>query len=135
MKQNSEKNWYIFDASKLVLGRLSTQVADILRGKNKTTFANNTDGGDYVVVINAAKVKLTGNKENQKRYYKHSGYIGNLKEKTLPEMRAKNPEQIVIHAVTGMLPDNKLREGFLKRLKVYPGANHPHVNVKFINQE
>jgi len=132
---NENREWYLFDANKKVVGRLATQIADLLRGKNKPNFMPNIDQGDYVVVINADKVILTGNKEDQKRYYKHTGYIGNLKIKTVAEIRESDPEYILKHAVTGMLPDNKLRDGFLSRFKIYAGSKHPHQNIKFVNQE
>jgi len=132
---NQNREWYIFDAKNEVLGRLSTKVADILRGKKKVSFANNTDDGDYVVIVNADKIVLTGKKEEQKRYYKHTGYIGNLKTYTVPELRAKKPTKIIENSVYGMLPKNKLRDDFMKRLKVYAGKDHPHVNIKFINQD
>jgi len=131
---NQDRKWYLINAEDAILGRISTEIADILRGKKKTSFANNADNGDYVVVINAKKVKLTGNKENAKRYYKHTGYIGNMKTTTVPELREKKPEQILIHSVEGMLPKNKLQKEFLKRLKIYPGSEHPHQNIKFVNK-
>lgn len=134
MTLNNSK-WHIFDANNQILGRLSTQIADLLRGKGKTTFLNRNDNGDFVVVINAEKIVLTGKKEEQKRYYKHTGYIGNLKTVTVPEMREKKPEEIIRHAVMGMLPKNKLRDNFIKRLKIYKGESHPHQNAKFVNQE
>lgn len=133
--ENQNRKWYIFDAKDEVLGRLSTQAANILRGKGKTDFSNNGDCGDYVVIINAEKIVLTGNKEEQKRYYKHTGYIGNLKTKTVSELRDKYPTEIIKHSVLGMLPKNKLQDRFMKRLKVYAGKEHPHQNVKFINQK
>ena len=135
MKTNKEQNreWYLFDAKDQVLGRLSTQIADILRGKKKVNFTNNSDTGGYVVIINAEKIRLTGRKEEQKRYYKHTGYIGNLKIKTVKELRESKPEVIILHAVGGMLPKNKLKNVFIKRLKVYAGTNHPHLNAKFVN--
>ena len=135
MIANNERKWFIFDAENKVLGRLSTEIATLLRGKNKVDFMNHKDGGDYVVVINAEKVVLTGHKEDQKRYYKHTSYIGNLKTKTVPELRAKNPEFIIEHSVLGMLPKNKLQDEFMKRLKIYKGNSHPHQNIKFANQE
>lgn len=133
MENNNSKNWYLFDASGYKLGRLSTEVANFLRGKRKTNFANNKDEGDYVVVTNATKILLTGKKEEQKVYYKHTGYIGNLKKTTYLELKESNPEEIIRKAVYGMLPKNKLRDGFLSRLKVYANDSHPHGNVKFIN--
>ena len=131
---NEQRKWHLIDASEAILGRTATQIADLLRGKKKTSFAMNLDCGDYVVVINAEKVKLTGKKEEQKRYYKHTGYIGNLKTKTVPELREKTPDKIIYNAVYGMLPGNKLRDEFLSRLKIYKGSKHPHQNVKFTNR-
>ncbi len=137
MNQNNkiERKWYFFDAKDEVLGRLSTKAATILRGKNKVEFENYLDCGDYVVIINAKKVKLTGKKEEQKRYYKHTGYIGNLKTTTVPELRESKPEQLIINSVYGMLPSNKLRDDFMSRLKVYGEGKHPHVNIKFEGQD
>jgi large subunit ribosomal protein L13 len=135
--QNSitqNRDWYIFDAEDLVLGRLSTEIADLLRGKKKISFRNNLDVGDFVVVINAEKIVLTGKKEEQKNYYHHTGYIGNLKTVSLSELREKHPEEIIKRAVSGMLPKNKLKKDFLQRLKVYAGKNHPHQNAKFVNE-
>lgn len=131
---NQDRKWYLIDAEDAILGRISTQIAILLRGKDKTSFSNNSDSGDYVVVINAKKVKLTGHKEEEKRYYKHTGYLGHLKVNTVPELKEKKPEEIIIHSVTGMLPKNKLQKEFLKRLKVYPGNEHPHQNIKFVNK-
>ncbi len=133
-KSSQNREWYLIDAKEQILGRISTGIADILRGKNKASFGSNKDVGDCIVVVNAEKVKLSGNKENQKRYYKHTGYIGNLKVKTLAELRKTRPEEIIRHSVYGMLPKNKLREDFIARLKIYAGANHPHKNIKFKNQ-
>jgi len=136
MTTNSPKNdkkWYLFDAKDIVLGRLATEAADLLRGKKKVEFMSNIDCGDYVVVINAENVILTGRKEEQKRYYKHTGYIGNLKTQTVPLLRKNNPEKIIEHAIEGMLPKNKLQKQFLSRLKVYAGGKHPHVNISFEN--
>jgi len=133
--ENEKRNWYIFDAKDQILGRLATQIADLLRGKKKSNFAPNADNGDYVVVVNAEKVALSGRKEDQKRYYKHTGYLGNLKTFTVPELRKDNPEMIISHAVAGMLPKNKLQDDFMSRLKIYSGAKHPHQNIKFINQD
>ena len=132
-QSNENRKWYFFDAKDYVLGRLSTEIAVLLRGKNKIEFANNLDCGDYVVIVNAEKIQLTGKKEEQKRYYKHTGYIGNLKETNVPELRAKKPEQIILRAVMGMLPKNKLQDLFMARLKVYKGSTHPHPNIKFEN--
>jgi large subunit ribosomal protein L13 len=120
------RSWYVVDAADVPLGRLATQVAQILRGKHKPTFAPHVDGGDYVVVVNAAAVAVSGSKELDKRYYRHSGYPGGLTELTLGEMRAKHPERIVERAVRGMLPKNKLGRQVIKKLKVYAGPDHPH---------
>ena len=132
---NENRNWYIFDAKDRVLGRLATEIADLLRGKKKSNFAPNVDNGDFVVVVNAEKVVLTGRKEDQKKYYKHTGYLGNLKTYTVPELRKDHPEKLLQNAVYGMLPKNKLQDLFMGRLKVYAGSKHPHVNAKFKNQE
>lgn len=128
-----EKDWYLFDAKDKVLGRLATEIATLLRGKNKPGFLPNVDNGDHVVVLNSNKVVLTGKKEEQKRYYKHTGYLGNLKTYTVPELREKHPEEIIKHAVRGMLPKNKLADIFMNRLDIYSEDTHPHQNVKFKN--
>lgn len=129
--KNIEKEWYLFDADGQVVGRLATQIANILRGKNKPTFAANTDNGDYVVVINAEKIVFTGNKSEQKRYYKHTGYLGNLKTFTVDDIKKAHPGQILSHAIEGMLPHNKLSKVFMSHLKIYAGDIHPHQNIKF----
>ena len=120
------RDWVIFDASDKVLGRLATKIADKLRGKDKPTFTPHVDGGDFVVVINAEKVKITGNKADQKKYYKHSLYPGGLREKSYKEVLENNPERIIENAVKGMLPKNKLGKSIFKKLKVYSGSEHPH---------
>ena len=120
------RNWVVFDASDRVLGRFATKIADKLRGKDKPTFTPHVDGGDFVVVINAEKVKVTGKKSDQKKYYKHSLYPGGLKEKSYKEILESNPERIVENAVKGMLPKNKLGKSIIKKLKVYSGSEHPH---------
>ena len=120
------RDWFIFDASDKVLGRLATKIADKLRGKDKPTFTPHVDGGDFVVVINADKVKVTGNKASQKKYYKHSLYPGGLKEKSYKDVLQDNPEKIIENAVKGMLPKNKLGKSIIKKLKVYRGSEHPH---------
>ena len=135
VKTQQNREWYIFDAKEKILGRLSTEVADILRGKKKVDFDKAVDSGDCVVIINAEKIVLTGNKEESKRYYKHTGYIGNLKTFTVPELRKTKPEQILKHAIYGMLPKNTLRDQKIKRLKIYAGTTHPHQNIKFINSK
>ena len=120
------RNWVVFDASDRVLGRFATKIADKLRGKDKPTFTPHVDGGDFVVVINAEKVKVTGKKSDQKKYYKHSLYPGGRKEKSYQEVLHNNPERIIENAVKGMLPKNKLGKSMFKKLKVYRGSEHPH---------
>ena len=121
-----ERSWVIFDASDKVLGRFATKIADKLRGKDKPTYTPHVDGGDFVVVINAEKLKVTGNKAEQKKYYKHSLYPGGLIEKSYKEVLEKSPERIIENAVKGMLPKNKLGKSMIKKLKVYSGSKHPH---------
>ena len=126
-----ERKWHLIDAAEApTLGRLSAKIATLLSGKNKATFTPHTDGGDFVVVINAEKVKVTGNKEEDKMYYRHSGFPGGLKEASLKELREKNPAMIIEKAVYGMLPTNILRDDRMKRLKVYAGAEHNHAAQK-----
>jgi len=125
-KDELKKKWYLIDAEGKILGRLATQIAMILSGKNKPIYTPHLDTGDFVVVINAAKVKVTGRKEEQKIYYYHSGYIGSLRERTLGEMRQRKPEEIIYRAVKGMIPKNKLGRKMLTKLKVYPGEDHLH---------
>ena len=121
-----DRKWYVVDAEGMVLGRLATQVAAILRGKHKPTFAPNIDTGDYVIVVNAEKIKLTGNKENQKEYKRYSGYTGGLKITSYKDMMDKHPERIVEHAVVGMLPHNKIGRQMAKKLRVVVGEDHNH---------
>ncbi|MGI6056538.1 MAG: 50S ribosomal protein L13 [Bilifractor sp.] len=125
-----EKKWYVVDASGMVLGRLASEVASVLRGKNKPEFTPNVDTGDYVVVINADKIKVTGKKLEQKIYYRHSDYVGSLKETTLKEMLAKHPERVIEFAVKGMLPKGPLGREMMTKLHVYAGAEHPHAAQK-----
>lgn len=125
-KDELKKKWYLIDAEGKILGRLATQIAMILSGKNKPIYTPHLDTGDFVVVINAAKVKVTGRKEEKKIYYYHSGYIGSLRERTLGEMRQRKPEEIIYRAVKGMIPKNKLGRKMLTKLKVYPGEDHLH---------
>jgi large subunit ribosomal protein L13 len=125
-KENVDRQWFVIDASDKILGRIATKIADRIRGKDKPTFTPHTDGGDYVVVINAEKIKVTGEKFNDKKYYTHSLYPGGLKTKTFREMNEKHPERIIEEAVKGMLPKNKLGKQMFKKLKVYKGENHPH---------
>jgi large subunit ribosomal protein L13 len=118
--------WHVVDATDVVLGRLASQVAVLLRGKHKPTFAPHVDGGDFVVVINAEKVALTGNKRADKLAYRHSGYPGGLRATPIGELLAKRPERVVEQAVRGMLPKTSLARGQMRKLKVYAGAEHPH---------
>ena len=125
-KENIQRNWYLFNAEGKILGRLATEVASILRGKNKVIFDQSQDLGDYVIVINAEKVRVTGKKQEQKLYRHHTNYPGSLKEIKYKEMLQKKPEMIIEKAVKGMLPRNKLSRSMIKKLKVYRGDNHPH---------
>lgn len=125
-KENVERQWFVIDASDKILGRVATKIADRIRGKDKPTFTPHTDGGDYVVVINAEKIKVTGEKFNDKKYYTHSLYPGGLKTKTFREMNEKHPERIIEEAVKGMLPKNKLGKSMIKKLKVFSGPDHEH---------
>ena len=122
-----EKKWLLLDATDKTLGRLSAKISSILMGKNKAKYTPHNDLGDYIVVINAEKVKVTGNKDIQKKYYRHSGYPGGLKSSTFSEIIEKNPEDIILKAVKGMLPKNKLSNSMISKLKVYKGENHPHI--------
>jgi large subunit ribosomal protein L13 len=121
-----ERKWYVVDASDEVLGRLATRIAGLLMGKHKPMFSRHLDVGDFVVVINADKIRVTGNKAKQKMYYRHSGYPGGLKSVSLEKMMQTYPNRVIEHAVKGMLPKNKLSAGMMKRLKVYSGEAHPH---------
>jgi large subunit ribosomal protein L13 len=121
-----KREWHVIDASGQVLGRLATQVAQWLMGKHKPTFVRNLDTGDYVIVINAAKVVVTGQKARQKVYYRHSGYPGGLKSITFEKLLETHPTRVIEYAVKGMLPRNKLGAQMLKKLKVYAGDAHPH---------
>ena len=126
-KQSDNQNkWWVVDAEGAVLGRLATQVAARLRGKHNPLYTPHVDTGDAVIVINAAKIKLTGRKLDQKNYYHHSGYMGGLKSITARKLMEKRPEDLVSHAVKGMLPKNRLGRKLFKKLKVYAGAEHPH---------
>lgn len=128
--QEVEKKWFVVDAAGKPLGRVASQVASILRGKHKPTFTPHVDGGDFVVVVNASKVVLTGKKLDQKYYRYHTGYVGGLKEISYREMMEKKPEEVVAHAVSGMLPKNKLRARMMTRLRVFAGAEHTHAAQK-----
>ena len=122
-----ERQWHVIDASDKTLGRLATQVAGLLMGKHKPIFSPNLDTGDFVIVINADKVRVTGRKEKQKLYYRHSGYPGGLKSITLEKMMQTNPTRIIEHAVKGMLPHTRLGASMRKKLKVYAGDTHPYL--------
>ena len=121
-----DHKWYVIDAEDKTLGKVAAEIAMILRGKKKPIYTPHVDCGDYVVVVNAEKLAVTGKKENQKIYKSHSGYPGGLKETTLAELRAKKPEEIIRHAVKGMMPKGKLGRQMFKKLKVYAGPEHPH---------
>ena len=125
-----ERKWYVIDASGKTLGRLSSEVAKVLRGKNKPIFTPHIDTGDYVIIVNADKVKVTGKKLDQKKYYHHSDYVGGMKETSLKEMIAKKPEKVIELAVKGMLPKGPLGREMYKKLFVYAGAEHPHAAQK-----
>jgi len=122
-----EREWHVINASDKVLGRLATHVANLLMGKHKPIFSRNLDTGDFVVIINADKVRVTGNKAKQKLYYRHSGYPGGLKSVSLEKMMQTNPARVIEHAVKGMLPHNRLGAKMVKKLKVYAGDTHPHL--------
>ena len=125
-----EKKWYVVDATGYTLGRLAAEVAKVLRGKNKPTYTPSIDTGDYVIVTNAANIKVTGKKLDQKMCYKHSGYVGGLTETTLREMLATKPEEVIEHAVRGMLPKGPLGREMFTKLHVYAGAEHAHAAQK-----
>ena len=121
-----ERNWVLVDANGQNLGRMSTQLADLLRGKRKPTYTPHCDVGDFVVVVNAEKISVTGNKRAEKRYYRHSGYPGGLRSRTLNEMLERRPEEVIRLAVKGMLPRNRLARKQITKLKIYAGPDHPH---------
>ena len=125
-----EATWHVIDATDVVLGRLATQAAVLLRGKHKATFAPHVDSGDFVIVVNADKVALTGNKRTSKLAYRHSGYPGGLRATPIGELLAKRPERVIEQAVRGMLPKNTLGRAQLRKLKVYAGPEHPHTAQK-----
>lgn len=125
-----ERNWYVVDASGLTLGRLATQIADALRGKRKPTYTPHIDTGDFVIVINAQKIHVTGNKRAAKLYHRHSGYPGGLRTRTFEQMLARRPEEIIRLAVKGMMPRNRLARKQITKLKIYAGPEHPHVAQK-----
>lgn len=121
-----QRKWHVIDANGAVLGRLAVQVADILRGRHKPTYTPHLDAGDFVVVINAEKVRVTGKKETEKEFMTYSGWKGGERYKTVAQVRAKRPEQLITHAVRGMVPKNRLGRVLMTKLKVYKGAEHPH---------
>lgn len=123
---NIERNWLIVDAKDQRLGRLATRIADNLRGKTKTVYTPHIDTGDFVIVINASRIAVTGRKMDNKIYYRHTGYPGGLKQRTLAEMMDKKPEEVIRLAVKGMLPKNRLGRAQLRKLKIYAGSEHPH---------
>lgn len=125
-KETVSRNWYVIDATDLTLGRLATKVASVLRGKHKPTYTPHIDCGDYVIVVNADKVNLTGKKLDQKVYYNHSGYTGGLRERTARVMKEQYPVEMVERAIKGMLPHNRLGRQMYKKLFVYAGETHPH---------
>ncbi|MFP4082724.1 MAG: 50S ribosomal protein L13 [Candidatus Aminicenantes bacterium] len=125
-REQLEHRWWLVDAEGKILGRLASEVAVLLRGKRKPQYVDFMDSGDFVVVINAEKIKVTGRKMDQKKYYSHSGYPGGVKQKALKELLEKKPEQVIKKAVWGMIPKNKLGRAVYKKLKVYRGSHHPH---------
>jgi len=134
-ESNIERKWYVIDAEGKTLGRLSSEVAAILRGKNKVTYTPHVDTGDYVIIINAAKIQFTGNKEQDKMYYRHSNHPGGIKSVSAGELKAKNPERLLATSIKGMLPSTRLGEKQGKKLFVYGGAEHPHAAQQPENYE
>ena len=122
-----DRNWYLVDAQNKTLGRLSTEIANRLRGKHKPIYTPHVDTGDYIVVVNASKIRVTGKKMTDKVYYKHTGYIGNLKSENLETMLEKYPEKVLMKSVRGMLPKNKLGRAMIKKLRVFAGPEHTHI--------
>src|SRR2546429_4225478 len=127
---NRERNWLVVDATGRTLGRLATQIADTLRGKRKPEYTPHCDVGDFVIVVNAERIAVTGNKRQDKRYYRHSGYPGGLRSRTLEEMLSRRPEEVIRSAVRGMLPRTRLGRAQLRKLKVYAAPEHPHAAQK-----
>jgi len=125
--QDIDRNWYLVDAQNKTLGRLSTEIASRLRGKHKPIYTPHVDTGDYIVVVNASKIRVTGKKMTDKVYYKHTGYIGNLKSENLETMLEKYPEKVLMKSVRGMLPKNKLGRAMIKKLRVFAGPEHTHI--------
>ena len=133
--QDRERVWYVVDAESKTLGRLATQIANVLRGKRKPTYTPHVDVGDFVIVVNAEKVAVTGNKREKKLYWRHSGYPGGIRSRTLGDLLEKRPEEVIRKAVKGMLPRNRLARQQLRKLKVYAGPEHPHVAQKPVPME
>ncbi|HPH78478.1 MAG TPA: 50S ribosomal protein L13 [bacterium] len=129
----SARQWYLLDAADVVLGRLSSQAATILMGKHKPGYTPIFDSGDYVVIVNAAKAKVTGFKLQQKEYHHHTGYVGNMKSATLQDLMNKTPDKVIFESIRKMLPKSLLGKKMIKKLRVYKSDKHPHQNVKFIN--
>lgn len=129
-----KQNWHLIDLKGKILGRIAVDIAKLLMGKSKPNYVKNLDCGDYVVAVNAKEVKVTGKKETDKKYYRHSGYPGGFKEETLKKLREKKPEEIIIRAVSGMLPQNRLKAKMLKRFRVFAGSEHSFTD-KFKNKE
>jgi len=128
--QDRERDWYVVDATGKTLGRLATQIANVIRGKRKPTYTPHIDVGDFVIVVNAEKVAVTGDKREQKRYWRHSGYPGGIRSRTLGDMLERRPEEVIRRAVKGMLPRNRLARRQITKLKVYAGPDHPHAAQK-----
>ena len=128
--EDADRKWYVIDANNQVLGRLAAQVAQVIRGKKKPIFTPNMDTGDFVIILNADKIRMTGKRESQKTYFSHSGYPGGLKTRSFSDMMQKKPEFVIHHAVKGMLPKNRLGRQLIKKLKVYAGDKHPHAAQK-----
>ena len=129
--QDVDRHWYVIDANDQVLGRLATRVATMLRGKHRASFTPHVDTGDFVIIVNAEKVKLTGRKREQKLYYRHSGYTGSLKQRSAGQiLEGPHPDRVVRHSIRGMLPKNTLGRHMLRKLKVYAGPEHPHAAQK-----
>jgi large subunit ribosomal protein L13 len=124
--QDRDRVWYVVDAENKTLGRLATQIADVLRGKRKPTYTPHVDVGDFVIVVNAEKIAVTGDKREKKLYWRHSGYPGGIRSRTLGDLLEKRPEEVIRKAVKGMLPRNRLARAQLRKLKIYAGPDHPH---------
>ncbi|MFW5731459.1 MAG: 50S ribosomal protein L13 [Desulfonatronovibrionaceae bacterium] len=133
--KDAQRNWQVIDAEDKILGRMATEIATKLRGKDKPEFAPHLDMGDFVIVVNADKIRVTGNKLSQKKYYRHTGYPGGIREITLQKLLEKKPEEAIRKSVQGMLPKNKLGRSLLKKLKIYTGPDHPHQAQKPVVQD